>query len=299
MLKKLSLKSYAKLNLYLEVLKPRSDGYHDIKTVFEKIGLCDKIVLKARPDKKIKLTCNLPAVPKGQTNLAYRGAQLLRKALHIDQGVDIRIIKHIPVAAGLGGGSSNAASVLLGLNKLWGLALSKNKLARLAANIGSDVPFFIYDYPFAEGCGRGDKIRPLKAISGLRLWHILIVPKFGVSTPLIYKKWDKTLEKNKKAGLTRPGQDVKILTLALKARNSALLRESLFNSLEQVTVRLYPQIGRIREQLLRKGVKSILMSGSGPAVFGICSSKKEALFLYRQLKKDGMVKVFATRTARR
>ncbi len=294
--KTLTVNSYAKLNLYLKVLKPRPDDYHDIKTIFEKIDLCDKVILKPRPDKKIKLTCNSSAIPKGPSNLAYRSARLLRETLHINKGADIHIIKNIPVSAGLGGGSSNAASVLLGLNKLWGLNLSKNKLAQLAANIGSDVPFFIYDYAFAEGRGRGDKIKPLKAISGLRLWHILVVPKFRVSTPLIYKKWDKALEKNKKAGLTSPRQGVKIVTLALKTRSFALLRESLFNSLEQVTARLYPQIWRIKEKLLHKGVESILMSGSGPAVFGICSSKKEALFLCRQLRKDSAVRVFATRT---
>lgn len=312
MLNKLSLNSYAKLNLYLEVLKPRKDGYHSIKTIFEKIDLCDKIILKSRPDKKIKLTCNLPDIPKGRSNLAYRSAQLLRRALHIDKGVDIKIIKHIPVAAGLGGGSSNAAAALVGLNKLWRLNLKQNKLVQLAKKIGSDVPFFIYDYPFAEGLGRGDNIRPLKARNNLALWHILVVPKFRVLTPVIYKKWDgipKTfkltpldkrgiLKNSYLTGLTRFGCNVKIMALALKKGDLSLLGQTLFNSLEGVSVKLYPRITRIREKLLRMGVKSILMSGSGPAVFGVCSSKKEALSLSRQLKRDNSCgfKIFVTRT---
>ncbi len=295
------LHSYAKLNLYLEVQKLRKDNYHNIKTIFERIDLCDKIILKPRQDKKINLTCNLPGVPTGHSNLAYRSAKLLQDTFNIDKGVDIKIVKRIPVAAGLGGGSSNAATVLIGLNELWKLNLSKNKLVQLARKIGSDAPFFIYNCPFAFGEGRGDRIKPLRTIVSLRIWHILVVPKFRVSTPLIYKKWDKDSKTFKltveRTGLTRPKYNVKILILVLRKNNFSLLGEALFNSLEGVTTSLYPEIWRIKEKLIQMGVKSILMSGSGPAIFGIVSSRKEALSLCRQLKRNSSFgEIFVTRT---
>jgi len=307
--------SYAKLNLYLEVLSKRKDGYHNIKTIFERIGLCDQIVLKVRKDKKINLTSDSPGLPRDNSkNLAYRSAELLQTRLNLDKGVDIQIIKRIPVAAGLGGGSSNAATVLMGLNKLWRLNLSRERLVGFAREIGSDVPFFIYNCPFAQGSGRGSNIKPLKFLKNLRIWHILVVPQKRVLTAKIYKQWDEKktrltpldrhgiLDKNRYlTGLTRPGYDVKILNSALRKKDSALIGEALFNSLEAVTLAMYPQVKRIKEKLKELGLKSILMSGSGPAVFGIASSRKEAARLCRQLKgvfkeEGSLWRVFATRT---
>ncbi len=307
----LTLNSYAKLNLYLEVLNKRKDNYHNIKTIFERIDLADKIILKSRRDKEIKVTCNVTAVPRDNTNLAWRSAKLLQDSFNINKGVDIKIIKRIPVGSGLGGGSSNAASVLLGLNKLWKLNLAQNKLAGLAGKLGCDVPFFIYNSPFALGEARGDKIKPLKALYPMRLWHILVVPNIGVSTAAIYKRWDKGLKafkltspflrqrgtiKKERAGLTMPKYNVNILTLALKKGNFSLIGDALFNSLESVTAILYPQIDAIKERLIKLGVKSVLMSGSGSAVFGIVSSRKEALSLSRQLKTDSSWQVFFAQT---
>ncbi len=316
------LNSYAKLNLYLEVLNKRKDNYHSIKTVFERIGLADKIILKSRRDKKIKIICNLPHVPEDKTNLCYESAKLLQDGLKVNQGVDIRIIKRIPVSAGLGGGSSNAAAVLLGLNKIWGLGLSRAKLVAFGKKIGSDVPFFLYGCPFAEGSSRGDRIRPIPALNKVRLWHILIVPGIKVSTPLIYRKWDigtkrrcgieragltphlfrysktpKYLNKIKGAGLTKPKYDAKILTSAIRKKDLCLIGEALFNSLEQVSAKLYPQITQIKESLRQMAIKSILMSGSGPAVFGVVSSRKEAVAAGRQLRrKNRLWQVFVTKT---
>ena len=284
------LNSYAKLNLYLEVLNKRKDNYHNIKTLFERVSLCDKIILKSRRDKKIRIICNLPDVPCDNTNLAYRSAKILQDVFHIDRGVDIKIIKHIPVGAGLGGGSSNAASVLVGLSKLWRLKLVQEQLLAYARKIGSDVPFFIYNSPFAFGEGRGDRIKPLEALDNARLWHILVVPKIKVSTPLIYKKWDTH------STLTSPQYNVKILNLGLRKNDLSLIGKALFNSLEQVSAKLYPQVRRIKKKLINLGLKAILMSGSGPAIFGIVSSRKEALSLCRQLKKNRLWQVFVTRT---
>ena len=308
----LTLNSYAKLNLYLEVLHKRKDNYHNIKTIFERIDLADKIILKSRRDKKINITCNVAAVPQDNSNLAWRSAKLLQDIFNIDKGVDIKIIKRIPVGSGLGGGSSNAAAVLAGLNKLWKLNVTEHKLAGLAGKLGCDVPFFIYNSPFAQGEARGDKIKPLKTLYFVRLWHILVVPKIGVSTASIYKRWDnesktfkltppflrqKATIKKERAGLTMPKYDVNILILALRKNDLFLIGDALFNSLEQVTARLYPQINAIKEKLMRLGVKSTLMSGSGPAVFGIVSSRKEALTLCRQLKSSSSFgEVFVSRT---
>jgi len=290
----LTLNSYAKINLYLEVIKTRKDNYHDIKTIFERIDLADTIILKVRRDKKINVACNVASVPKGNSNLAWRSAKLLQDKFNIDRGVDIKIIKRIPVGSGMGGGSSNAATILMGLNRLWGLRLTPSKLAGLAGKLGCDVPFFIYDSPFALGEARGDKIKLLKVLSSVRLWHIVVMPKIAVSTPLIYKKWDKYFKTFK---LTMPRYNANILTLALRKKGLLSIGDALFNSLEQVTIKLYPQISAIKEKLIRLGVKSILMSGSGPAVFGIVPSRKEALSLYRRLKTNSSsFEVFVSRT---
>ena len=295
---KLILNSYAKLNLYLEVINKRRDNYHNIKTVFERIGLSDKIVLESRQDKQIKIICDNPDVPCDNSNLCYRSAKLLQDNFKVDKGAQIKIVKRIPVGAGLGGGSSNAAFVLLGLNKLWKLHLSQAKLARLAQKIGSDVAFFIYDSPFAKGTRRGEKIELLEGLNNLRLWHILIVPGIKVSTAVIYRKWD-TYRKRcvERAGLTRPEYNVKITTLALQKKDLGLIGKSLFNDLEQVSIKLYPEIRRIKEWLIHRNVQSILMSGSGPAVFGVVSSRKEAVSLCRQLRRENRSwRVFVVRT---
>ncbi len=291
--------SYAKVNLSLTVLNKRKDGYHNIKTIFERISLSDRIILKLRRDSKINIISAAEGLPKDKTkNLAYRSAELLQKKFNINKGVDIKILKRIPLGSGLGGGSSNAACVLSGLNQLWGLNLSRDKLARLAARLGSDVPFFIYDTAFAQGSGRGDKIKPFKAKNNFSLWHILVVPEIQVSTPLIYHKWDACLAADRRfSGLTRRQYDDKILTLGLKTESLSLIAKSMFNSLEEVTFNLYPGIRSIKEKLLNSGVKAALMSGSGSAVFAIVSSRREAgLFCRKMRRLNRHWQVFPVRT---
>jgi len=299
---KLVINSYAKVNLYLAVVNKRRDNYHNIKTLFERISLSDKITLSSRRDNLIKISCSDPRVPKGRSNLCFKSAELLRRNFGVKKGVDIRIAKRIPVAAGLGGGSSNAASVLFGLNKLWKLNLSRGKLVNLAKKIGADVPFFIYQTPFALGLERGDKIRPIRRIEKTRLWHILVVPDFKVSTPLIYAKWDelnrrKSCCKSCGSGLTTPEFDVNILTSVLGKKSPSLAGEILYNGLEDSAAGIYPEINRIKEKLVSLGAKTILMSGSGPAVFGVVSSRKEALILRRKIKRaSGSWQVYAIKT---
>jgi len=274
----LTLDSYAKLNLYLAVLGRRRDNYHNLNTVFERISLADRIVLSPRKDDKIKIVTDSCDIPQGNTNLAFRAAYLLQETFGLDKGVDIKIHKRIPVGSGMGGGSSNAACVLQGLNKLWRLNLNPEKLAGLARKIGSDVPFFVYNYPFAQGLSRGDKVKPIRQLFRLRLWHILAIPKIKVFTPLIYKKWDEH------SGLTKSRQDVKILLSALRKKDSSLVSRLLFNDLEQITSGLYPEVKQVKKVFSQAGLQSVLMSGSGPAVFGILSSRKEAASLCKQLE---------------
>ena len=290
-MKSLALNSYAKVNLSLEVINKRKDNYHNLRIIFERIDLSDKIILKSRSDKEIKVTCNNSNVPKNRSNLCYRSAEALRDIFKIEKGLDIKIIKRIPVGAGLGGGSSNAATVLSGLNKFWRLNVSKKRLVEIAKRIGCDVPFFIYDVSFAKALGRGDEIKPLGALKDTKFWHILVVPKILVSTPFIYKKWDTD------SGLTTPPFDVKLLTSTLKKNALSLRGEHLFNSLESIAVKYYPQVKIIKEKLRSLGLKKILMSGSGPAVFGIVSTRKEAVTLARKMRdQDKSLQVFVTRT---
>ncbi len=345
----LFLDSFAKLNLYLQVLNKRKDNFHNLSTLFARIDLADTIILKERKDSTIKIKCNSRQVPKDKTNLCYRAAALLKQEFRLQNhglpsvrpqghglascgqshrqshklenyglasdsqshklnfGLEIEIKKRIPVGAGLGGGSSNAASVLLGLNKYWGLNLPKTRLVKLAAKLGSDVAFFVYDAKFALGSRRGEKIEPLASLGQLKLWFILVYPDIKVSTPLIYRKFDhcrqagskfsqltphlvqiqsvKKLNKKQGAGLTRPIYDVKILISELLKRAHGVAPEFLFNSLEVVTAGIYPVVNQVKKALYGVGLEKVMMSGSGSAVFAICSSQRQAQDLSRRLRK--------------
>jgi len=288
--KPLILKSPAKINLYLEILNKRPDGYHNLKTIFEKVNLCDQITLKPRPDALIKLSCTGFSVPRGSSNLAWRAAEFLRKRQRIEKGLDIKIKKSIPPASGLGGGSSNAACVLLGLNRLWRLGLSKSQLINYAKELGSDVAFFIQDYPFALASSRGDKIKPLDNINS-KFWHILVVPHKEIPTKLAYELWDK----NKNHRLTTAKRGVRITLLALQQNSLKLFAKGFYNSFTEISQRLCPDILEIKKKMEDAGVKAVSMSGKGPAVFGIVSTGKEAIECKRQLK-NGAWSVFIVKT---
>jgi len=289
------LLSYAKLNLYLEVLNKRADGYHNIKTLFERIDLADKISLKPAPGGTITITSNSRSIPKDKRNFAYQAAELLKKHYAVKEGLRIHIEKNIPVGAGLGGGSSNAAAVLVGLNKLWNLGLSRKRLVDLAKKIGSDVSFFVYDAPFALATGRGEKIKIVNSLKGHRFWHILAVPRFEVSTPVIYRGWDR-LKDNAKVRLTRPKLDVKILISRVRKKLFLSSNSGFYNGLEIVAAKKYPELISLKNKLRSLGLKKILMSGSGPALFSIVSSRKEAAVKFKQLKSFRFWRVFVTKT---
>jgi len=294
----LVLKSFAKLNLYLQVLNKRKDNFHNLSTLFARVDLADRLIFKKRPDSLIKIKSDSLEVPADSANLCYRAAELLRQELKLSLGVDIRLKKRIPVGAGLGGGSSNAANVLLGLNKLWKLNLSKTKLLNLGSKLGSDVPFFIHQAKFALGSQRGDRISPLSSLKKVKLWFILVYPNLKVSTPLVYQKFDAYLSADGDfSRLTRPRGNVRILTSQLLKKGKAVDASCLFNALEIATGSLYPVIYQVKNALSDMGLDKVMMSGSGSAVFAISDSRKDAQSLKSKLRRQHKDwKIFVTST---
>ncbi len=283
------LLSPAKINLFLNVLFKRKDGYHEIATLFERIRLSDRINLTRVPS-GIKIKSASRKIPRGPKNLAYQAAKLLKDRFSVKQGVVIDIQKNIPVSAGLGGGSSNAATVLLGLNELWGLGLSKKQLLELAGVLGSDVPFFVLETPFALGRGRGEILKKINPPAGLKLWHCLVKPPFGISTKEAYQSL-------KLSSLTPKKTDAKILLHSVFRGDSKRLRKLLTNSLEQSLNKRVVKIFEIKAALDKQGALASLMSGSGPSVFGIYRSKKkaaQAARYLRSLRRDWQIFVTST-----
>jgi 4-diphosphocytidyl-2-C-methyl-D-erythritol kinase len=256
--------SPAKVNLYLEVLAKREDGYHEVETVLQAINLHDEVLLRNRKS-GIKVTCRREGVPEGEENLAYRAAAIILKEANLKRGVEIEIKKKIPPAAGLGGGSSNAAATLIGLKELWNLKnLTEESLESLAKKLGMDVPFFIRGGR-ALGKNRGEILTHLK--SWKPFWMTIVIPDIKVRTTHIYE--------NLCLGLTEKRERNKI-TLSDFEKLSARDWSSVFyNRLEEVTEKEYPQVKRIKERLRALG-GAALMSGSGPAVFAAFPQKEAA-----------------------
>ncbi|MBZ0167536.1 MAG: 4-(cytidine 5'-diphospho)-2-C-methyl-D-erythritol kinase [Candidatus Omnitrophica bacterium] len=297
----ISLKAPAKINLYLKVLDKRPDGYHNILTLFERISLADRLTFKTNTSGRITITCNHPQVPTGPKNLVHKTATLIRELTGSSRGVDIDIDKSIPVAAGLAGGSTNAATAILGLNRLWRLKLTLPDMVGLARRIGSDVPFFLYDASWGLGTERGDRIKtlPLKR----RLWHILVVPKIKMYTPKVYghikiSKNDRRRNEAPGGGrnmLTNPDDDVNILLHQLQKSDVRAVSSLLYNDLEKVVVQICPKISFLKERLKSLGAQGVTVSGSGPSVYGLTDSQKEAKQIQAKLSSR-YSQVFVVRT---
>ncbi|MBU1087843.1 MAG: 4-(cytidine 5'-diphospho)-2-C-methyl-D-erythritol kinase [Candidatus Omnitrophica bacterium] len=267
------IKAPAKINLFLEVLNKRKDGYHNIETLFLKIGLFDKLNFKLIK-KGIKISCMHPDVPEDATNLVYKAAKLLQQKTGSDKGAHIIIQKKIPVFAGLGGGSSDAAAALLGLNKLWKLGLEQKELLGLARKIGADVPVFVTNYTAAIGRARGDKLTPLDLEN--KFWILLVKPDISVSTKEVYGRLSSSL--------TRTKNDVKLLVHALRSKRMELIEKTLFNRLESAAFKQYKQLNKIKQMISAHGVRAVLMSGSGSVIFGLMNSRKEAIKLKQEFQ---------------
>lgn len=270
---RLSVKAPAKINLSLDVLYKRPDGYHEVKMVMTTIDLADRIELVPLPgEDAIRIVSQNRFVPDDCRNLAYQAAKLLKETFSIREGVAISITKHIPVAAGLAGGSSDAAATLRGLNKLWGLGLSVHELARLGAQIGSDVAFCVYGGT-AIATGRGEIITPIS--SPPPCWVVLAKPPIGVSTAEVYRNLQ--LEH-----VSHP--DVDAMVKAIERQDYAALCRSVGNVLEEVTLKKYPEVAHIKEQMKRFGADAVLMSGSGPTVFGLIEHDSRMQRVYNGLR---------------
>jgi 4-diphosphocytidyl-2-C-methyl-D-erythritol kinase len=258
------LSAPAKVNLTLEVMGRRADGYHEIATILQCIDLCDRLVLEEDAT-ALSLESTSPDVPVDEQNLALRAARLLREAAGVDRGVHVRLDKRIPVGAGLGGGSSDAAAVLLGLNRLWRLRWSRERLAGVAVRLGMDVPFFLGNGR-AIGTGRGERLERLDSGGGYAL--VLINPGFVLSTREVYGRALPAVYSD--------GGRVPVMREALRRRNTRLVAASLYNVLEAVVQPAYPVIGQMKAALVSAGALAAAMSGSGPTVFGVARSLDHA-----------------------
>lgn len=267
-MKSIELSSHAKVNLRLDVLGKRADGYHDIRTVLQKVSLKDELRI-AISKSGIKVACDNRLIPVNEDNLAYTAAQALLNRYDIKDGVHISIKKNIPVAAGLGGGSSNAASTLVGINQLFGLGVSTPDLMKMGSDIGADVPFFIFGET-ALATGIGDRLKTMGMIP--KLWLLLITPDIQISTAWAYR--------NLRMGLTSKPININIPNCINHLTEIITI---LSNDLEKVVIPRYPVIQRIKEELLDKGAQGSLMSGSGSTVYGIFLSEDEAKEAYVQL----------------
>jgi 4-diphosphocytidyl-2-C-methyl-D-erythritol kinase len=266
----------AKINLHLEVLRRRPDGYHDLETLMVAVGLYDSLAFEEDPSGALRLECDLPSLSTGPDNLICRAAALLRERTGCTKGAAIRLWKRIPMAAGLAGGSSDAAAALLGLSRLWRLDLRREELARLGAELGSDVAFFFH-LPAAWCTGRGEVIEPVRL--GRPLHLVLAWPGLGLATADVFR--NLTVPESPSSGGA--------LREAVAAGDPEGIAARLHNRLQPTAERLQPAVARLREHLealpgVRLAGSGVLMSGSGTAVFALCHGAADALHLLRSLR---------------
>ncbi len=281
----MKIRAPAKINLSLRVVGRRADGYHLLDTILVPVSLYDEIDMRrirAAPRHPagdlIQISCDHPLVPQGRENIVYRAAELIMRKTRKPQLISIHIKKNIPIGAGLGGGSSDAAAALVGLNRLLKLRLSLATIEKLALALGADVPFFVRARP-ARARGIGERLRPLRCLP--RFWSVIVYPGFPVSTEWVYRSFRQKL--------TKPLVNTSIAT-SLKSVGELINR--LENDLEAVTLKRYPEIGVFKQKLLREGAPGVLMSGSGSSVFGIFASKRAAVIAFRRLRKEEGAQAF-------
>ncbi len=274
-----SLLAPAKINLTLAVLGMRPDGFHEIESLVTPIGLNDEIALHPSPDGRIVLECDDASLPGGPDNLAWKAADQIRKRTGDERGVVIRLIKRIPAGAGLGGGSSDAATVLVGLNRIWNLGLSECELGEVGSTLGSDVPLFI-ESRSAIIRGRGERVEPVDL--GWLGWVVLVIPPFGLSTAEVYKHWRGN-------GHSCPGA----MDVVQAVRTGDELGPLLYNMLESPAFDLEPRLRRLHADLGDLGVKYVRMSGSGSTLFALFTERDRAdefaAAVTRQLRMRAMV----------
>jgi len=277
-MQKLEKKSHCKVNLLLNILGRRADGFHELETVMQPVDFFDALAFE-RGGKGIQLSCSDKNLPVDSRNLIFRAAEKFLAAAKISDGVKIHLEKKIPLAAGLGGGSSNAATTLLALNELFGKPPPGEKLNEIAASLGSDVPFFLQDKP-ALATGRGEKIQPVAdfpALAGKAF--LLIHPGFGISTPWAYQNLSRFPE-------TLNGQKNRAndLVATLQSNNWPAIADAFYNSLEAPAFEKFPVLKLYQEFLLTDGALAALMSGSGSTTFAIAENISAAESLVEKFK---------------
>ena len=279
----IQFKSPAKVNLGLKVIKKRPDGYHEIETVMQMITLSDALLFEPT-EGGIELICQGLNLLGDRSNLVYQAAELIREKGGVGSGVRIILDKRIPVMAGLGGGSSNAATTLIGLNRLWQLGLRRDELIDLARGLGADVPFFLYG-PRAYAAGRGDQLSPLPSLQ--KLIMLLVKPDISIPTSWAYKALNLSLTKDR--------DSIKIICQLIEQGLDNQIAAYLFNDFEETIIAHYPIIGEIKNDLLNQGALGALMSGSGPTVFAIFPTHHKAVEVYQRYSKRKM-QVFVVET---
>lgn len=275
MIKSLGLKAYGKINLGLDVLRRREDGYHEVRMIMQTVGIFDRIDLVWKSQPGIQVETNLYYLPCNENNLVYKAAQLLMEEFHIKDGVLIRLKKFIPVAAGMAGGSSDAAAVLFGINKMFGLGLTTVQLMERGVQIGADVPYCVMrGTALSEGIG--EILTPLPPVPQCRV--LIAKPGISVSTKFVYEH----LHANDLAPKQHP--DIDGMIASIHQKDLYGIAGKLGNVLETVTVGEYPVIQAIKDQMMEYGAIGALMSGSGPTVFGLFTSPHAAEYAYEEMR---------------
>ena len=279
----ITLKSRAKINLSIDVLGKRQDGYHLVEMIMQTIDLYDLIEINEKDNDQITIKSTSDEIPLDCNNLVYKAANLIKKTFNINKGVEIHIKKNIPVAAGMAGGSSNAAAVLVGLNKLWNLNLSNQQLEKIGLKLGADVPFCINGGAVLAS-GIGEELTPIKGLTK-DVCILVCKPDLFVSTKEVYECIDsKDIDK-------RPNN--KFLIECLKNEDTRQLAENMFNVLEGVTMDKHPVIQQIKDIMKNNRALGAMMSGSGPTVFGLYENREDAVkckaILEKQFKQTFVV----------
>ena len=275
----IELRALAKINLGLDVLGKRENGYHDVRMVMQSVYLYDEVKIEKSETPGIAVETNLKFLPVGQGNIAYKAAQMLKEEFQIESGIKIMLNKHIPVAAGLAGGSSNAAAVMFGLNRMFHLGLSRKELMERGVKLGADVPYCIMrGTVLAEGIGE-----ELSELPPMPKCTVLIAkPPVSVSTKTVYEALDA------KKILKHP--DIDGIIRGLENGNLEQTAAAMGNVLEEVTVPMHPVIDKIKQEMKKAGALNAMMSGSGPTVFGLFTSKADAREAQRQIREKSLAR---------
>lgn len=275
----------AKINLVLHIGRLLPTGYHEVETILQSVELSDNLTFQLK-EKGIEFLCSSSEVPRGPENLVYKAANLLLEESRIKKGARILLEKNIPAGAGLGGGSADAAAALLSLNNLWELNLDKSRLHNLASQLGADVPFNLYGGTTLAR-GRGDHLfffQPSKPV-----WLVIVMPGFSISTAWAYKEWDKQRRKSRK-------DHIHSMYHALNEGDLNGIARELYNDFEYVVFKSYPELKKIKEEIISAGAPGALMSGSGSSVFGVFADESSARSSAKVLKGKVEGKIFVTKT---